>query len=439
MLQYKINTHAFYSVIKKVFLLCLFVAYSVFSINKSWNDDFRAYYQAGRHILSSANVYDRNVVEGGFLYSPFFALLMVPLSYLPQITAATLWYFTNIASLLLALILGLYFNERTAQPVMSWLKTASQDRRLKLILLLSMGLSAKFWLNSIEHGQVNLHLLALVLIAIYSLKKQRVLIGSLFLGTATVIKILPGLFLFYFLLRRQYRFVVLSIFWITLFIFLPGLILGWHVNCNLLAAWFHKTIGATLIEGMIGTGDSNQSVPAMLARFLSNVPAQEKTGASVNFLSLSAQTVDIIIKVSSLLFLLAIAISARLLNQKALNATEKINSRENLALSLVFLTSALLPPHTWKAYFVTSIMAYTTVVCTLTKKRYNKSRRLFILLLATSFGLHTLTSDGIWGWNLAYFFQSYSCITVSMLLLYFAVLMMLLKQSLERSRTVGIA
>ena len=62
----------------------VFVAYSFVSIDKSWEDDFRAYYQAGVHILSGANIYDRNVVEGGYLYSPFFALLMVPFGLLPQ-------------------------------------------------------------------------------------------------------------------------------------------------------------------------------------------------------------------------------------------------------------------------------------------------------------------------------------------------------------------
>ena len=71
--------------------IVLVVTYSIISINKSWNDDFRAYYQAGKHILSDANIYEQNVVEGGFLYSPLFALLMLPLSILPHPVAAALW------------------------------------------------------------------------------------------------------------------------------------------------------------------------------------------------------------------------------------------------------------------------------------------------------------------------------------------------------------
>lgn len=409
--------------------IVLFVAYSIISINKSWNDDFRAYYQAGKHILSDENIYDQNVVEGGYLYSPLFALLMVPLSILPQPVAAALWYLGNLTSLFFSIAVALYLNENSAEPIFSWIRAklgmANIDKVLKLTSIFVLILTARFWLNSIEHGQINLQLWALVLAAIYFERKGHSVIGSALLSIAIVTKILPALFLFYFLLRKHYGFVLFSLFFILFFITLPAGILGWQHNMDLITAWYNKALSPALTQGAIGVGDSNQSLPAMLIRLLSSAPANEETQATENFLSLSPQAIGLLTKLSSLLLLAMI--TAALLFRK-----QQTSLQENLVLSIVFLSAALMPALAWKAYYVASIMGYTTVVYYLVKMQNGQFDRSIIALIALSFILHTLTSDGIWGWRIAHILQSYSCVTISMFCLYAALILILLKQ---RTRT----
>ena len=426
----RLNTNSNLYALKWTVAIILFGTYSIISVNKSWNDDFRAYYQAGSAILSNVNIYDQNIVEGGFLYSPLFALIMLPLSALPQFLAGCFWYLVNVVSLVLSLSIALYLNEDTTIPLSSWLRTnlrfGTTDKIRRLTLILVLILSARFWLNSIEHGQVNLLLWCIVLASILFIRSDKVFIGSALLSLSIIIKILPLLFLFYFLLRKKYNTVILSLFWLLLFLLIPATILGWQHNLDLLAAWYHKIIEPNFMQGVIGVGDSNQSFPAMLVRFLSETSANEETHSAVNFISVSTQTIGLLTKFSSLVFIAVIAMLGS-------SDKEKTTQRENIELSVVFLSAVLMPMLAWKAYFVASIMGYTTIIYCVMKAQYVYNHRLLIALITGSFILHTLTADGIWGWRIAHVFQSYSCVTFSMVFLYAALILMLIK---ERANTI---
>jgi len=419
---------------KIILLSTLFLAYAYISVEKSWDDDFRAYYQAGQTILSSQNIYDTNIVEGNYLYSPFFALLMTPLSQLPQIPAATFWFFGAILALFFSLTMALYLNEAPRLSFPTWLRAllsgAGRQPGAGRVLLFTLLLSARFWLNSIEHGQINLQLWAVVLAAMYCLRRRKVWAGSFLLGAAITTKIIPALFLFYLLGMRQYRFAALSIAWGVLFLLAPALFLGWEHNLGLLGAWFDKTVLAGLVEGAIDFRDPNQSLPALLIRFLFDIPANSATGSSVNFISLPLAAVGIVIKfcAAALTGLLALFIYRPTWRSDPASKLQ----RENLVLSLVLISAALMPALAWKAFYVTSIMAYMTVLHVLAQPGRSLPRRLLKWLLGGSFVLHTVTTDGIWGWPLAHVFQSYSCVTIAMVLLYAAVVVVLFRSDSYR-------
>jgi hypothetical protein len=313
-------------------------------------------------------------------------------------------------------------------------KTIKKKKELKLLWFVVLLLSARFWLNSIEHGQINIQLWTLVLLAVYFVKAKKQLVAGLLMGLATVTKVLPLLFLFYFFWKKEYRFVLFTFFWIVIMLILPGVLLGWGHNINLLSAWYYKVIHPALVDGTIGAGDSNQSLPALLTRFLANVPANEQTGASVNILSLPLQTVGIINKIVFLVFISLIVLFIHLPIRKASSGNNaKAKLKENLELSMVFLTCVLLPALAWKAYYVAAIVAYTTTVYAVMKMKDGLFRRVSIILLAVSFFLHTFTADGMWGWRLAHIFQSYSCVTFSILTLHILLLMMLIRLAVDGS------
>ena len=415
----------------------LFLAYAYISVEKSWDDDFRAYYQAGETVLSGRNIYETSVVEGNYLYSPFFALLMTPLSLLPQIAAAAVWFVSAIVTLVLALTLALYLNEAPQRSYSAWLRgfVSGTGRRpgSGRILVITVLLSARFWLNSIEHGQINLQLWGVVLAAMYCLRRRKMLVGSLLLGAAITTKIIPALFVFYCLLKRQYRFAALSGAWVVLFLLAPALVLGWEHNLGLLGAWFDKTVLAGLVEGAIGFRDANQSLPALVIRFFFDISANSGTGGSVNILSLPTEAIGTAVKIcTGTLAGLIVLFTCRPAWRCA--AGREVQC-ENLELSLVLLSAALMPALAWKAFFVASIMGYTTVLYALANRGPEMPRKRLKWMLGGSLVLHTATTDGIWGWPLAHVFQSYSCVTFSMILLYAAVVVVLLRSGSPRLRS----
>ncbi len=416
---------------KWTLVVVLLAGYSVISVRKSWNDDFRAYYQAGTHLLSGDDIYDQDIVEGRYLYSPFFALLMVPLSLIPQKAAATFWYFGNLGSLLFILGMAFYLIRNPAEGFLDWLrgvlKAEPADKTIKAGALIVLILGARFWLNSIEHGQVNLQVWAAALGGVYYLKRDRAIRGGALVAAAVLTKLLPGLLLFYFLLKRRYRFVLASILWMLAMTVLPAAFVGWGHNLDLFTGWYQAAIGPGLTPGGIAFGDGNQSFPSMLARFLSPTPANEGTGATVNFLDLAPGAVGAVTLIASFCFLTVIAVLA-------LTKWGDPVERENVGLSVVMLSAALMPALAWKAYFVVSLMGYAVIVHAAVGKRLGQYRLLVLSLTVFSFVLHTLTSDGIWGWDIAHVFHSYSCITFSMLSLYAALVVMLLRPRTEEIR-----
>ncbi|MCK7525285.1 MAG: DUF2029 domain-containing protein [Ignavibacteriales bacterium] len=165
---------------------------------------------------------------------------MVPLSLLPQLLAATVWYIVNVASLILSAIIALYLNTGSTVTLSDWIRTrlnfSDIDRTLKLTIIFVFILSARFWLNNIEHGQVNLLLWFLVLVAVYFIKTNRVVIATAFLSLSILIKILPLLVVFYYFSRKRYDVVTLTFAWVVLLTIVPAAILGWQHNTDLLTA-----------------------------------------------------------------------------------------------------------------------------------------------------------------------------------------------------------
>jgi hypothetical protein len=405
-------------------LLVLFLVYSVISVKKSYNDDFRAYYQAGSLISSRVNIYEHGIVEGGYLYSPTFAVLLIPLSWLPQIPAATLWYIGNIISLILLILLSIYLNVQTEQKFTTWVKThfLRYDKNNKLLLFIvftTFIVSARFWLNNIEHGQINLQIWCMALFSIYFRKQNRYLLSGLLLGLVIIIKVLPLLLLFYFLVKRDLKIIYITVLFIIGLLMFPSIIIGWHFNIDLLQYWYSNVMMFSYNHLAASAGDSNQSLPAMIVRFLSNVPGNEETGQAVNLFSFPIPKVLMLAGVLQIIF---ISIIPFIVIQRKVDQWVK----ENIEISVLFISAVLLPPLAWKAYYVASIMAYATLIYLLLNKRINFYRKTIIIFIVLSFLFHTFTSDGIWGWKFAHIYQSYSCVTISMLFLYLSLLFALL-------------
>ena len=133
----------------------------------------RHYYHSGIAVLETGRP------AGGFYYSPFFALLLAPISKLGFDNGRILWGIFQFASVLLLLI-----------PTFSWLKTKWGKSALIYPLIFFTSFPV---LHNIKWGQVGIFITALVFLSLfYHLKEKQRLSASL-LGLAAAMCFLNSL------------------------------------------------------------------------------------------------------------------------------------------------------------------------------------------------------------------------------------------------------
>jgi hypothetical protein len=129
---------------------------------------------------------------GGNLNPPFFTLLSFPLAYLSYPQALLLWTFLS----MLAGGLGILLLQQKLAP----------DASILGRLLLLIGFFSYFpSFASLQFGQVTLLLLPLLVLGWRAAHEAKTTQAAIFLALAASLKPFIGLFLFYFLIRQQWR------------------------------------------------------------------------------------------------------------------------------------------------------------------------------------------------------------------------------------------
>jgi hypothetical protein len=109
----------------------------------------------------------------------------------------------------------------------------------------------------------------------------------------------------------------------------------------------------TIAEGITGFRHTNQSLSAFLYRFFTETPADGRN-FYVNFMSISYETVDLIMKVFKVLILLGLMYICRapMNNRK--------DARLPMELSLVAIATLYLSPISWINHYIVMILPYGT-------------------------------------------------------------------------------
>lgn len=169
---------------------------------RSYGYDLTAYVDAGAAAIAGASPYGMDVTFP-YLYSPFFACLMVPWTWLPATVAALLWFAISVGSL-----------GYVVSRVGAWLGGAARSERW---WLLAMVLLVAGWYrlvhSNLVNGQVNLILVAMCVAFFEAERRGRHRAAGLWLALAVHTKALPILLLGYLLLRRRWA----AIGWCALF------------------------------------------------------------------------------------------------------------------------------------------------------------------------------------------------------------------------------
>jgi alpha-1,2-mannosyltransferase len=168
------------------------LALLVFSARYTGHFDLNVYYGATRAWLHGGDLYGyvRHGGDGrdyGFTYPPFAAVFFTPLAVLP-------WPVAVVA--LDCLTVG------ATIAVLHWLLRPP-------VWLLPVGLLAAAaldpWRATLNYGQVNVLLLALVTADMLLLVRHGRKPAGVLIGVATAVKLVPGLFVVYLLLTRRWR------------------------------------------------------------------------------------------------------------------------------------------------------------------------------------------------------------------------------------------
>lgn len=317
-----------------------------------------------------------------YFYSPLFAVLMMPFSYLPQWGYNLLWTSVSLLLMWRSFILLQFFLP---------LDRLSQRQRNWFYALVAISV-ARMIADNLALGQMTILLIWGTLESMRLIFLKRYPAGCALLALVINIKLIPLGLLAYLVYKRELKAAGLTLFFLALYLYLPALFVGFKFNHQLLLDWKNSltaTQGKSIYED-IGRSSLSALVPSLML----DTPLQFSIRRNV--VTADEHTVNLVLNAIRLILLMVLAIlmwppfSTR-------------SSRRALLydLSLVCVATPLIFPHQGKYALYYALPAYSYCIFWLmdNKELYASGKQYKAVLAFTllSFALATLTTDGLIG------------------------------------------
>ena len=195
---------------------------------------------------------------------PIMAILLEPLAHLPPVAAALIWFYVKVALTLLSLVWIFRLVETPERPFPAWAKA------------LTILLSLRPIMGDLDHGNVNLFILFLVVAALTAYRRKLDFLAGTTLALAIACKVTPALFLPYFVWKRSWRALAGTAAGLALFLWpgvVPGVRLGFPENQRQLASWYRDMVYPFLVEGKVTSEHNNQSLAGVVYRLTTHSPS----------------------------------------------------------------------------------------------------------------------------------------------------------------------
>ncbi|MEN9917389.1 MAG: hypothetical protein RLY40_1328 [Pseudomonadota bacterium] len=168
----------------------------------------------GTHSSNHQSKHSKVLKLGGNLNPPFFTLISFPLAYLSYPHALLMWTLLSI----LAGALGILLLQQ---------KLDAQAFSISCAVLVLIGLFSYYpsFVN-LQFGQVSLLLLPLLVCGWRAARQEKIVSTAIWLALASSIKPFIGLFLFYFLMRKEWRGLAAFLLTLCSCALIAGLFLG---------------------------------------------------------------------------------------------------------------------------------------------------------------------------------------------------------------------
>jgi alpha-1,2-mannosyltransferase len=214
--------------------------------------DLRVYRMGGSVLLDRDSLYDAKLAGSGlpFTYPPFAAIAMLPLAAVPWGVALVVW--TTISVLCIAAIW------RSSLPASAWAYFPERKRVLILVALTAASLLLEPVWQTIQFGQINLLLTAMILLDLTRPAEAKW--RGFWVGVTIGVKLTPLPFLAFLLITKQWRAFRNAVLGL-----LATMAIGFAVVPN--QSWHYWTVvirDANRVGGLAYTG--NQSLMGFLSR-----------------------------------------------------------------------------------------------------------------------------------------------------------------------------
>ena len=288
---------------------------------------------------------------------PIMALILYPYALLPELDlsqfdvdiGALAWFGTKVVMTIIAFLWTVQLVQSKEQPFPPWAQA--------IVVLLAL----RPIIGDLSHGNVNLLIMFLVVASLFAYQKGRDFLAGLVLGLAIACKVTPALFVPYFLWKRAWTTLAGCAVGLVLFLVLvPGLILGFAENQQLLVSWYEKMVAPYASGAEVTTEHSNQSLPGLLYRLTTTSPSfldeRDLPAEYHNVVDLNPWVARRILQALGLGFLVLMAWSCRV------PVSPRGGWRLAAEFSIVLLGMLLFSERTWKHHCVT-LLVPLAVVC----------------------------------------------------------------------------
>jgi hypothetical protein len=403
-------------------LVFLFV-FSFFIVHSTWKllnsplakGDLECYRFAAQQMVAGEDIYtttSRPINQGGsyYLYSPLFAFLFIPFTFLPIAIGAVAWCLLNV--FLIYWSTKAFYEVITGTPF----QALPLDSRW-IVGIVPVLLTLRFLIYHLDYGQANILVMAIMILGLRFIRSggASTYLGGAMAGASIAIKLVTAPFALWFVLERNLRVLVGLMLGIVLSLLLPASILGFGKNWSYLRSWVQIVFPYPDLSRFPLNFSANVSLQAELHRFFSYVPAFKYNGQEYYFTIFQAQASSIRIaeRFTSLAILGAIVFYRARFRKSA-----EIVSRWG-GVALTFALIPIFTPTAQQHYFVFLLPSYVYVVYVWHRLRL--ADRWFRGLVIASFVVASLTTDGVCGQLLGDIFNAAGCIAWGTLLLAAAI------------------
>lgn len=361
---------------------------------------------------------------------PIMALFLLPLVHLNPLTASLIWFWVKVG----LTGLGMYW-------MFHWIHRCRAPDGLKAppvpipVIVLTFLLSLLPVQGDLDHANVNLFILFLVLAALTAYHSRLDLLAGIIMGLAIACKVTPALFFPYWVWKRSWWSLLGCILGLVLFLY-PGLvpagILGWERNQSHVLSWFDGMVKPFVLEGKVTTELANQSIPGLTFRLTTHSPAETVWSTAenrylplkyINLMNLEPAQARLLVKGFMVLFVILVVCLCR---------TPMDGSggwRLSAELGMVLLGMLLFSERTWKHHCVTLVVPFAVICYVLTTCQTARwLKQALSAILVFSLLLIACTSNGFLPERLSDLAMAYGAYTLANLLLLTALALLLWNQ-----------